>query len=172
MRSSTTANSSKLEIKSRSKRFREIGLDDQPKSAKRRIIETSSESANKTATKESTTRSNETSEVEKSLEADNMQNAISIVKKAIPYFSLGVPVNIAGREVEKKTISEFLENCVEVKKSGRLYISGSPGTGKTALVHEILEMNTKITDIILLEINCMEFATHPKVLQIIASISF
>lgn len=59
------------------------------------------------------------------------------------------PKKLVGRNTERKIISDFiLENINHVKSakikkhSGALYISGLPGTGKSALVNEILYSET------------------------------
>lgn len=43
---------------------------------------------------------------------------------------------MAGRDQEKKQLGEFWEKHVTEKNPGSLYISGQPGTGKTALLKE------------------------------------
>jgi cell division control protein 6 len=66
------------------------------------------------------------------------------------------PTKLIGRNSERNTIQIFLNMTYKSKKNGSLYISGCPGTGKTALVKEILEkydylyincMSTKSSDI-------------------------
>ncbi|KAJ2996056.1 AAA ATPase [Globomyces sp. JEL0801] len=48
------------------------------------------------------------------------------------------PKKLVGRNTERVSIIQFLENHLLAHKPGSLYISGCPGTGKTALVNEIL----------------------------------
>ncbi|KAF7459053.1 cell division control protein 6 [Cryptosporidium felis] len=48
-----------------------------------------------------------------------------------------------GRTTEFKEISEYLKKCVINKRSGIIYISGSPGTGKTCTLNRILTLFEK-----------------------------
>ncbi|KAI9286776.1 P-loop containing nucleoside triphosphate hydrolase protein [Umbelopsis sp. AD052] len=72
-----------------------------------------------------------------------------------------VPTRLVGRSQEKEIIIEFLENHVLKNTSGCLYISGSPGTGKSAMLREIMaDMEPKYEDITthtvkVCSINCM-----------------
>ena len=50
---------------------------------------------------------------------------------------------MVAREKEKKEIKTFWEEHVLYQAGGCLYISGSPGTGKTATITEVIaEMKT------------------------------
>ncbi|KAG0351291.1 P-loop containing nucleoside triphosphate hydrolase protein [Gamsiella multidivaricata] len=67
---------------------------------------------------------------------------------------------LVGREAERKTIREFCENHILVPKAGSLYISGQPGTGKTALLKEVMrdmerEMKDVEHEVKTATINCM-----------------
>lgn len=50
-----------------------------------------------------------------------------------------VPGTLVGREEERGKLSDYLEERIEGEKGGCLYISGPPGTGKSAFLNEILE---------------------------------
>ncbi|KAL1498354.1 hypothetical protein ABEB36_009167 [Hypothenemus hampei] len=56
------------------------------------------------------------------------------------------PVELPGRENELKVIENFIQNHLENGSSGSIYISGPPGTGKTASLNLILE-KPKILDV-------------------------
>lgn len=58
------------------------------------------------------------------------------VKKAL---SSSETTNLCCRETEIKGITTFLTNHLNNKESGSLYISGAPGTGKTACLNQILQ---------------------------------
>ncbi|KAJ3320998.1 AAA ATPase [Boothiomyces sp. JEL0866] len=48
------------------------------------------------------------------------------------------PKKLIGRENERQKLNDFIDQHVVGEQSGSLYISGCPGTGKTALLNEIL----------------------------------
>jgi len=48
------------------------------------------------------------------------------------------PGKLVGRESERQQIRSFILECTKKKSGGCTYISGPPGTGKSALVQEIL----------------------------------
>ncbi|KAF5275688.1 hypothetical protein FQA39_LY06800 [Lamprigera yunnana] len=50
-----------------------------------------------------------------------------------------VPTRLPGRDKELKQLKEFIITCIKNETSGSLYISGPPGTGKTAALSLILE---------------------------------
>jgi cell division control protein 6 len=69
--------------------------------------------------------------------------------------------DMPGRESESQTIRQFITSFLD-DASGRaedvsaLYISGTPGTGKTALVHSVLgSLDLKSKDVRPVVINCM-----------------
>ncbi|KAJ3311674.1 AAA ATPase [Boothiomyces sp. JEL0838] len=53
------------------------------------------------------------------------------------------PKKLIGRESERQKLNCFIDEHVIGQKSGSLYISGCPGTGKTALLNEILQQREK-----------------------------
>ena len=67
---------------------------------------------------------------------------------------------MAGREQERSEIQAFILGFIDgtsaTKNTSALYISGSPGTGKTALVNATLaDLAGQLTDVQLLSVNCM-----------------
>ncbi|XP_030852856.1 cell division control protein 6 homolog [Strongylocentrotus purpuratus] len=60
----------------------------------------------------------------------------SSAKKAL---HTSLPERLLCREKETQTIQSFLKNHLEARKPGSLYISGAPGTGKTACLKQILQ---------------------------------
>jgi len=60
-----------------------------------------------------------------------------------------------GREAERKEIVDFIEDHLKEAKSGALYVSGAPGTGKTATLNTILREYKEATKCITIYINCM-----------------
>ncbi|KAF9117322.1 AAA ATPase [Mortierella sp. 14UC] len=70
------------------------------------------------------------------------------------------PLRLVGRAAERETIRQFCQDHILTPKAGSLYISGQPGTGKTALLKEMMRdmqpaMNKASFDIKVLTINCM-----------------
>ncbi|EOD49302.1 ATPase AAA+ type core [Neofusicoccum parvum] len=64
------------------------------------------------------------------------------------------PGRLIGRDEERKELQQFVSSRVNSRKSGCLYISGPPGTGKSALVNEICE-EVDGTSVKRAYINCM-----------------
>ncbi|KAK3677776.1 AAA ATPase [Recurvomyces mirabilis] len=65
------------------------------------------------------------------------------------------PGRLVGRDGERQEMSTFVEGCIASQSAGCLYVSGPPGTGKSALVDEVCqrykdEMSVKIS-----VVNCM-----------------
>ncbi len=60
---------------------------------------------------------------------------VSLVKSAL---HTAIPSILTGRQYEITRIKEFLLNHVTTETPGSLYISGPPGTGKTAAVTKYL----------------------------------
>lgn len=70
------------------------------------------------------------------------------------------PHRLVGREMEREAIRNFCKEHILKTSAGSLYISGQPGTGKTALLKEILrdmkpEMEEGEHEIKTMVINCM-----------------
>ena len=49
-----------------------------------------------------------------------------------------LPENLTGRDGELKNLEEFIERHLDKESSGSLYVSGPPGTGKTACLSKIM----------------------------------
>ncbi len=73
------------------------------------------------------------------------------------------PGRLVGREHEREEVRGFLESAIVEKTGGCLYVSGPPGTGKSALVQEVINgdelapslCDTKTTTTKRAYINCM-----------------
>ncbi|CAO3575116.1 unnamed protein product [Mortierella alpina] len=70
------------------------------------------------------------------------------------------PHRLVGRATERETIINFCRNHILSATAGSLYISGQPGTGKTALLKEVMkdmesEMEEAPHEIKVITINCM-----------------
>jgi len=51
-----------------------------------------------------------------------------------------LPERIVGRESESEQVNAFLEKHLVGRRPGSLYVSGAPGTGKTAVLSEIIKV--------------------------------
>ncbi|KAH8602705.1 cell division control protein-like protein Cdc6 [Bisporella sp. PMI_857] len=47
------------------------------------------------------------------------------------------PGRLIGRDVEREELNGFIKTCVDKASGGCTYVSGPPGTGKSAMVHEV-----------------------------------
>ncbi|KAI1847304.1 hypothetical protein JX266_006529 [Neoarthrinium moseri] len=65
------------------------------------------------------------------------------------------PGQLIGRDDERAQLGGFLERCSEPNPSGCLYVSGPPGTGKSAMVNEITEKASQSSTVKKAYINCM-----------------
>nr|XP_039268452.1 cell division control protein 6 homolog [Styela clava] len=84
-----------------------------------------------------------------------------------------VPDVLVGREDEIQKISQFISYGVTNQKSGSLYISGAPGTGKSACLMKVLN-NDKITNAsakksVVISINCMSMRNSTAIYTKIAT---
>lgn len=68
--------------------------------------------------------------------------AVSNFAKARQALHTSTPGSIFCRDKELAVIEDFMRPLIENKKSGSMYISGRPGTGKTACVTHILSNGT------------------------------
>ena len=75
------------------------------------------------------------------------------------------PGRLVGREQEREKLNSFV-NAGIVSKSGRsIYISGPPGTGKSALVKEACEGLKDVEEVQPIYINCMSIKSAPDIYE-------
>ncbi|XP_067825303.1 cell division control protein 6 homolog [Heptranchias perlo] len=80
-----------------------------------------------------------------------------------------IPERLLARERETKAITQFLMDHVCVEKPGSLYISGAPGTGKTACLNRILaDLQETLGDTVAIFINCMSLSSSHTIFRTIA----
>ena len=65
------------------------------------------------------------------------------------------PGRLIGREKERSELEEFMQTHITSNSGGCVYVSGPPGTGKSALVGEICDGLKKLDDVRTAYINCM-----------------
>ncbi|XP_053944069.1 cell division control protein 6 homolog [Cuculus canorus] len=80
-----------------------------------------------------------------------------------------VPDRLHGREKEMGIIRQFLKEHVCGHRSGSLYISGAPGTGKTACVsHILLDCKDELAKSKTIVLNCMALSSPQGVFPAVA----
>lgn len=67
--------------------------------------------------------------------------------------------SVVGRDSERQIIKDFVSPRLQIRGKGALYISGLPGTGKSALLHEVIQETVQEHSahfpIRMVNINCM-----------------
>ncbi|KAG8514917.1 Cell division control protein 6 [Galemys pyrenaicus] len=80
-----------------------------------------------------------------------------------------VPDRLPAREKEMDVIRNFLREHICGKKAGSLYLSGAPGTGKTACLSRILQdFKKELKDFKTIMLNCMSLRSAQAVFPAIA----
>ncbi|KAM5356007.1 hypothetical protein ACJ41O_002653 [Fusarium nematophilum] len=65
------------------------------------------------------------------------------------------PGQLVGREAERNQLTEFLNRCSSPNPNGCLYVSGPPGTGKSAMITEMTQKYADLKNVRAAYINCM-----------------
>ncbi|KAI1426541.1 P-loop containing nucleoside triphosphate hydrolase protein [Xylaria sp. FL1777] len=65
------------------------------------------------------------------------------------------PGQLTGRDDEREHLTQFLQRCRTSTPSGCIYVSGPPGTGKSAMVNEVTQSLVDSTPIKKAYVNCM-----------------
>ncbi|KAK5943466.1 AAA ATPase [Knufia obscura] len=73
------------------------------------------------------------------------------------------PAKLIGRESEREQVRTFIESAKATQCGGCTYISGPPGTGKSALVHEVLQDFEHDSQIQISIVNCVSLRTATEV---------
>nr|KAF6415280.1 cell division cycle 6 [Molossus molossus] len=79
-----------------------------------------------------------------------------------------VPDRLPAREKEMDVIRNFLREHICGKKAGSLYLSGAPGTGKTACLSRILQDLKELKSFKTIMLNCMSLRSAQAVFPVIA----
>uniref|UniRef100_K7ED41 Cell division control protein n=2 Tax=Ornithorhynchus anatinus TaxID=9258 RepID=K7ED41_ORNAN len=80
-----------------------------------------------------------------------------------------VPDRLPAREKEMEAIGHFLKKHVCGKRAGSLYVSGAPGTGKTACLTRILQdLKGELSGTKVIVLNCMSLRSSQAVFPAIA----
>ncbi|OCL06257.1 cell division control protein Cdc6 [Glonium stellatum] len=82
--------------------------------------------------------------------------APTVYNEARQLFARGsAPPALFGRENERRELEGFVSTRTKTKRSGCIYVSGPPGTGKSALVNEVCRKFDSETSVRTAYINCM-----------------
>uniref|UniRef100_A0A8D0D348 Cell division control protein n=1 Tax=Sander lucioperca TaxID=283035 RepID=A0A8D0D348_SANLU len=80
-----------------------------------------------------------------------------------------VPERLLSRETERAAIRSFLEEKALQRLPGSLYISGAPGTGKTACLNCVLqEMKAELSPVQTVVVNCMSLRSSHAIFPLLA----
>lgn len=80
-----------------------------------------------------------------------------------------VPERLLSRDTERAAIRAFLQEKVLQKKPGSLYVSGAPGTGKTACLSCVLqEMEAELSSVQILTVNCMTLRSSHSIFSLLS----
>jgi cell division control protein 6 len=69
------------------------------------------------------------------------------------------PGQLIGRDFERHELTEFVRTCITKVSGGCIYVSGPPGTGKSAIVREVADTFEISLTLRKLYINCMSIKT-------------
>lgn len=87
----------------------------------------------------------------------------NVYAQARQLFNQASSGKIVGREAERSQLTTFISTSVESRTGGCTYVSGPPGTGKSALVQEILQ-NYGEESVKVATINCVTLKSSTEVL--------
>ncbi|MED6261201.1 hypothetical protein ATANTOWER_002226, partial [Ataeniobius toweri] len=88
------------------------------------------------------------------------------VKQAL---HIAIPERLLSREAEQASIRSFLKDKVLQHTPSSLYISGAPGTGKTACLNCVLqEMKSELASVKTVVVNCMSLRSSHAIFPLLA----
>ncbi|KAM9769974.1 LOW QUALITY PROTEIN: cell division control protein 6 homolog [Menidia menidia] len=94
------------------------------------------------------------------------KSRLQSVKRAL---HTAAPPRLLAREAERASIRAFLEGGVLRRRAGSLYISGAPGTGKTACLGCVLqEMSAELSEAQTVTVNCMSLRSSHAIFPLLA----
>ena len=65
------------------------------------------------------------------------------------------PGQLVGRDTERAALTSFLDRSLSTTMNGCLYVSGPPGTGKSAMITEMVRQHADDDDVRSIYVNCM-----------------
>ncbi|KAL3478212.1 cell division control protein Cdc6 [Aspergillus californicus] len=83
----------------------------------------------------------------------------TIYTQARQLFARGASsVRIIGRDAERHKLASFIQDGIQSRKGGCMYVSGPPGTGKSALVREVFD-EIDLEPVRVAQLNCASIRT-------------
>jgi len=79
------------------------------------------------------------------------------------------PGRMVGREEERVELSSFINTCITNTSGGCTYVSGPPGTGKSAMVHEVTEDISSSDVVKKAYVNCMSMKSSKDLYTLLLS---
>jgi cell division control protein 6 len=79
------------------------------------------------------------------------------------FVHLGISGKLVGRDVERAQLRSFITTAIESRSGGCTYISGPPGTGKSALTQEIIEQFNGEERVKIANVNCVSLGSVKEV---------
>lgn len=79
------------------------------------------------------------------------------------FIQSAAPAKLIGRDTERQQLRVFIQNSIDTSSGGCTYVSGPPGTGKSALVQEVLDEFETTSEILVSNINCVTLRTASQV---------
>ncbi|KAI1329597.1 P-loop containing nucleoside triphosphate hydrolase protein [Xylariaceae sp. FL0255] len=77
------------------------------------------------------------------------------------------PGQLIGRDNEREQLTQFLQRCNTSNPSGCIYVSGPPGTGKSAMVNHVAQNLSGATPVKKAYINCMSIKSSKDLYEIL-----
>lgn len=87
-------------------------------------------------------------------------SVVTVYSRARQLFTRSTePGRLVGREAEREELTAFVKECIAKISGGCTYVSGPPGTGKSAMVNEVTESVEASPTVKKAYINCMSMKT-------------
>lgn len=81
----------------------------------------------------------------------------------------GSPTKLIGRDEEKNELATFISQAIKSNSGGGIYVSGPPGTGKSAVVEEVTKDLSLTPELRLSIVNCVSLKSSKDILRKILS---
>lgn len=79
------------------------------------------------------------------------------------------PTKLIGRDAERSELATFISQAIKCRSGGSIYVSGPPGTGKSALVQEVTKDVALTPNLKVSVVNCVGVSSSKDILRKISS---